>query len=71
MGTEKHVLVKKKMFANWLNSIQDEGRPLIVSTPEMVDSATLLTLAERKVTTGEISEQQAIPVSTAHKIVVW
>ena len=43
--TEKHILVKK-MFTNELNSIKDEDRPSMVSTPKMVYSVYVLILTD-------------------------
>ena len=57
---------KTKMFTNGLNclkkgqnDVQDEERPnrsTIASTSEMLDSVNVLILAERRVTTEDISE---------------
>ena len=60
------------LFKEIQNSIQDEdrpGSPIIVSTPEIVDSVKVLILTDRKVTIENISEELGISVGTTHKIV--
>ena len=48
--------------------IQDEDRPIKVSTPEMVDLVNALILADRRVTLEVISEKLGISVGTTRKL---
>ena len=65
MCSEKDVLVKNvykwaKLFKEGRNSIQDKdrpGKPIKVSTTEMVDSINVLTSVDRKHIIEDISEQ--------------
>ena len=70
MCMEKYVLlVKQVLFKEHQNSIQDEHRPKIVRTPEMVDSVYALILADKKVRMEDISEQLGISVGTIQNYV--
>ena len=55
---QKHVYKWDKLFKEGWNSIQDEGRPTIASTFEMVNSVNALIFADKRVTIEDISEQQ-------------
>ena len=58
-----------KLFKEGQNRIQDLGRLIIASTPEMVDSVNALILVDRRFTIENISEQLLIFMNTAHVIV--
>ena len=73
MRTEKHVF-HKKLFTYGLDflkkvKIVPKMKTSYASPPEMVDSLNAFILAEIRVITEEISEQEEFFVGTSHKIV--
>ena len=67
--SQKNLYKWADIFKEVRNSIQDEERTTMASTPEMMDLVNALVFTNKRVKRENISEQLGISVGTAYKLV--